>query len=85
MSDAIMTGRKRLDELSSSASTGSAPLSSWKLISSISTMPFFIIMPMRPSTPTMATKPNVLPDISIPNTTPVKMSGMQRKMMAGFL
>ena len=56
VSDAIITGRRRLCELSINAVTGSIPALICKVISSISTMPFLINIPISPSVPTMATK-----------------------------
>ena len=85
VSEAIMTGRSRLFELPTRAARGSTPSLICRLISSMSTIPFFTIMPIRPSTPTMATKPKGLPVMSTAGITPTKMSGMQQKMMAGFL
>ena len=85
VSDAIITGRNRLFELLTNAALGYMPSLICRLISSMSTITFLIIMPIRPSTPTMATKPKGLPVISTAGITPTKMSGMQQKMMAGFL
>ena len=82
--EAIITGRRRLWELSIKAVTGSIPLLICNVISSINTMPFLIIIPISPSVPTMATKLNVFPVSSMIATTPTKTNGMQQKIMSGL-
>ena len=54
--EAIMTGRRREEEAASNAWTGGTPAFIWIVISSISTTPFFIIIPISPKAPTIATK-----------------------------
>ena len=68
---AIMTGNRRDFELRIKAFLGVTPFAISKLISSIKTMPFFIIMPINPNTPTMATKPNCLPLRRTNGMTPI--------------
>ena len=82
---AIITGRRRDLELWMSATRGSMPCDISRVISSIRTIPFLIIMPISPSTPTIATNPNGLPVSITTGITPIITNGMQQKMMAGFL
>ena len=84
VSEAIITGRRRLWELSINAVTGSTPWLICNVISSISTIPFFIIIPINPNVPTIATKLNVFPVSNITATTPTKTNGMQQKMIIGL-
>jgi len=84
VSEAIITGRRRLSELETSAEAGSAPAAICAPISSMSTMQFFIIMPTSPSAPTMAQKVKTLPVSSIAPTTPMPSSGMQQRITAGL-
>ena len=81
---AIITGRRRLWALSIKAVTGSVPCPICKVISSISTIPFFMIIPINPNVPTMATKLNVLPVTNIVITTPTNTIGILQKMIAGL-
>ena len=83
VSEAIATGSRRDLLLSISAALNSLPCEVCSEISSISTMPFFIIMPISPRMPTMATKPNSLPERRTDGNTPTTTNGMQQKMMAG--
>ena len=41
-------------------------------------------MPTNPKAPTIATKPNSLPAISIPATTPVMANGKHNKIISGL-
>ena len=84
VSEAIMTGRNRLCALSMSAVVGSVPRLSCNVISSISTIPFLISIPISPKVPTMATKLKVFPVMSMTATTPTNMKGRQQKMISGF-
>ena len=83
VNDAIITGKSRDLLLSMRACVGSLPRVICNDISSMSTMPFFIIIPMRPSMPTMATNPKSLPESNTDGNTPTTTSGMQQKMIAG--
>ena len=83
VSEAIITGRKRAAALWRSAAAGSVPAAMRASMSSMSTMQFLIIMPTKPSAPTMAQKVNANPLMSIAATMPTASSGMQHRMMIG--
>ena len=85
VNEAIITGLNLPEELLSKASTGSTLSLSCNSISSIKTIPFLIIIPTKPSTPTIATNPKVLPDANIPKITPISNRGMQQTIISGFL
>ena len=82
---AIITGRKREDDESSKAASGSLPEPICNVISSSKTTPFLIIIPISPKAPTIATNPKSLPVSNMPSTIPIIASGRQRKIIAGFL
>lgn len=82
--DASTTGRKRITELSNNAEAGFLPSEICNVISSIRTMAFLINIPTKPSTATIATNPNTLPEINIPAVTPMKIKGKHRMMISGF-
>ena len=84
VSEAIITGRKRLCALSVKAVTGSVPLLICCEISSISTIPFFINIPISPNVPTIATKSKVFQVSSMTATTPTKIIGKTERMMMGL-
>ena len=82
--EAIITGRKRLCELSINAAVGSTPRFICNVISSINTIPFLINIPINPSVPTIATKLKVFPVSSMTATTPTKTRGIQQKIIIGL-
>ena len=83
VSDAIITGSRRDLLLSMSALSSGLPCDICSDISSMSTIPFLIIIPISPSMPTMATNPKSFPERSTDGKTPTTTNGMQEKMMAG--
>ena len=85
VSEAIITGSRRDLLLSMSALSSGLPWDICSDISSMSTIPFLIIIPISPSMPTMATNPKSFPERSTDGKTPTTTNGMQEKMMAGRL
>lgn len=55
-----------------------------KLISSTSTMIFFIIIPVSETVPTMDMKPKGIPKSNKPGTMPIKAKGKEAKIIKGI-
>ena len=84
VSEAIITGRRRLWALTTSPAMRSvSPLHRWP-ISSNNTMQFLISMPINPNAPTMAQKSNVFPVSNIAPTMPTANKGMQHNTIVGL-